>query len=348
MRPDPLSAAVWTRLARALALGRKPNYVLAFVTGRCDMGCGFCCCASRSARGNEEMTPAHWGRALSGADALIHLSITGGEPFLREDLVEVIAAMVDSCGVPRVSINTNGLLTDRIVAVVEALTERLDGVELCLCVSLDGPERVHDEVRGRPGSFAAARRTIDRVSGLRDERTGFSVRVASLLQPGNADSLEAFLDEAESWPVDFHEVILVRDTPIGVQEALADVYARLTLRQIDRAAPRYRRGLEWRVFRMVRRSVLDYVRERKAGPCPAGGRMVEVLPDGRVLGCELEKMWGRSGIGDVRESGMRLVDVVRSDGAAAFRELAGECECAFECAAACSAVFRPSRWMGLI
>jgi MoaA/NifB/PqqE/SkfB family radical SAM enzyme len=342
-----MNLAIWTRFAKSLALGRMPNYLIAFVNGRCNMKCDFCCDAAISIRKAPEMSPAQWGKAVSGADGLLHVTITGGEPFLRKDLTDVILAMRESCGVRRISINTNGSLTDRIEPVLSSLLRSSNFDELRLSISLDGHEQVHDAVRNSPGSYASAMETIKAVNPLREAFPSFTLRVASVLQPGNESDLENFLDDTESWDVDFHEVILLRDVPIEVQRGLADTYARLTARQLDRASARFRGKVDWRIERRLRRDILDHVHGRKnRTKCLAGGRLVEVLSDGVVRGCEIGKMWDHSIIGNVGDvsGGARLVDIVKAQEAKEFREKARACTCTFECANMCSGLFQPTTW----
>jgi sulfatase maturation enzyme AslB (radical SAM superfamily) len=343
-----MSLSVWSRFAKALIFGRVPNYVIAFVNGQCNMRCRSCCRAALSARKSGEMTPAQWAQALSGADALLHLTITGGEPFLRTDLKDLICAMLEASGVPRLSINTNGFHTGYITSTVLSVLERFPHVEFCLTVSVDGPRHVHDDLRGLEGAFAAARETIEQLGGHRDSYRNFSLRVASLLQPGNAAVLPAFLNETDSWPVDYHELILARDVPIETQAQLASVYSALTRRQLLRASLRHARSVDWRIDCVLRQRVLDVIQgRRRASACPAGGRMVELLPNGEVRGCEVGSVWDRSVIGNVLDSGQRLIDVVASAEAARFRQHARGCECTFECAISCDIVFRPVNWISL-
>ncbi len=58
------------------------------------------------------------------------------------------------------------------------------------------------------------------------------------------------------------------------------------------------------------------------------------------------KMWDHSVIGNVGDvaGGTRLVDIVKTNEADAFRKLARDCTCTFECANMCSGLFQPSTW----
>jgi len=333
-------------MARALLQGRGPNYLIAFVTGHCNLSCEACCDAAKGVRESRDLSVQQWARALEGARSLVHLTITGGEPFVRRDLPELIPAMVRASGVPRLSIDTNGWFTERVLATVALVLRTLPRLSLTVFVSLDGPEEVHDRLRAQEGSFAAARRTLEGLAELRGTRPRFKLRICSVLQPGNEEALEAFLDETASWSIDHHELALVRDVPRSVQASLLEPYGRLTRRQLERASPRFRRGLDGRITRKLRQDVMDAVTLTGRGdPCPAGSQLVEILPDGTVVGCELAKMKGRSRLGNVTEQS--LVDVLAGDAAQAFREAASTCRCSFECALSAQTVFQPRHWARL-
>ena len=88
-------------------------------------------------------------------------------------------------------------------------------------------------------------------------------------------------------------------------------------------------------------------------PCLAGGRFLEIFPDGLVRGCEMEKMWEVSKIGHLNtlnNNGTRkdIVDIVNSKEAKKFREVAKCCTCTFECANAINTVYDPKHWISLI
>jgi len=338
---------LWNRVVRALLFGGKPNYLIAFVTGRCDMNCALCCDASRGVRVVPEMDTASWGAAVSGASALLQLTITGGEPFLRDDLIDVISAMVESSGVPRVSINTNGSRPERIEETLSFLLKQFPHTDFAVAVSLDGPFEIHDRLRGRPGAGASARETLNRLAPYREIFSRFTVRLQSLLQPANSGILETFLAETASWPRDFHEIIFPRDINPELARKLLPVYRRLTLRELGRSSSRYSGKLEWRLYRAVARQAARAVEMNRGFRCPAGGGLVEVLPDGTVLGCEIGRLKDRAAIGKVG-NGKTLTDVVQGGPARRFRgEIAGSCCCTFECAIASRIVLHPTQWFRL-
>ncbi len=102
-----------------------------------------------------------WGSIFRKAKSLLHLTVTGGEPFIRKDFVEIIDNIIKNCGVPRISIKTNGFYIDRIKNFIPKLIEKHPGTEFTLSISLDGPEEVHDKVRNFKGAYNKVLETID-------------------------------------------------------------------------------------------------------------------------------------------------------------------------------------------
>jgi radical SAM protein with 4Fe4S-binding SPASM domain len=92
------------------------------------------------------------------------LDVTGGEPFLREDLGEILEAAVRRWrGLVLLHFPTNGFLTDRIVSTAERIAA-LGGPRFIVTVSLDGDEALNDEVRGIKGGY---RRQMETFKALR-------------------------------------------------------------------------------------------------------------------------------------------------------------------------------------
>ena len=102
------------RVFKSLVFGQVPNYAIVYVDGRCNMHCDFCCHAAMDARNSSNIMPSDWGNVFKRAKSLLHLTITGGEPFLRKDLTDIISEIVNNSGVPRVSIKSNGFYLKRI------------------------------------------------------------------------------------------------------------------------------------------------------------------------------------------------------------------------------------------
>ncbi len=82
------------------------------------------------------------------------IEITGGEPFMRGDIVEIVKAFRDSCkGLYLLTIPTNSLTNhDMLVKKLEQILS-LGIPKVSVTISLDGNRELHDKIRGVPGNY---------------------------------------------------------------------------------------------------------------------------------------------------------------------------------------------------
>jgi radical SAM protein with 4Fe4S-binding SPASM domain len=160
----------------------RPSSVNIEITYQCNEFCKFC--ASNAG------VPMHNELDRKEIDALLDeiissritpVTITGGEPLLRKDLVLHMAKRVNTAGL-KPNLLTNGTLID--LEVAHQLKEA--GIRF-VQVSLDGANPdTHDAIRRRKGGFNQALRGI---KALRD--TGIEVSIGSVLTRENFDEMNA-------------------------------------------------------------------------------------------------------------------------------------------------------------
>src|SRR5262249_53107877 len=128
------------------------------ITQHCNLACSHC----RSGSSPETRLYSRTDQFIEFARRAVeelglrHVSISGGEPSLDERLYDVIVELT-SMGL-FVSVTTNGVSIGRLLT--SSLHNHADRVRIR--VSIDGPERVHDVIRGR-GNFAKAFRSLQRI-----------------------------------------------------------------------------------------------------------------------------------------------------------------------------------------
>lgn len=113
------------------------------LTYRCNRSCLFCYCGEARA-GKAELALDHLKLLLGNFRSAggRRVAFTGGEPFLRRDLPEIVG-FAKGLGL-WISLSTNGTHP----AAAENRSGALDAVNL-VRVSLDGPPKIHDSLRGR-------------------------------------------------------------------------------------------------------------------------------------------------------------------------------------------------------
>jgi radical SAM protein with 4Fe4S-binding SPASM domain len=124
------------------------------------------------------------------------VNLTGGEPFLRKDLPELIATLGKrSPNLEIVAIPTNGFLPQRTEDMVRRSLEALKDTEalLSVTVSIDGVGEGHDDIRCIPGGFDKALDTLDRLQAIDDPRFETGVEsVITALNVGNIEEIRSF------------------------------------------------------------------------------------------------------------------------------------------------------------
>lgn len=149
------------------------------VTGRCNLRCSFCYMESPEGRFDELPLKDMTAIMNSLAAANVHqVSLTGGEPFVRSDLMEIMATLADR------QIAVTRIFSNGILITLEALqTIKEMGFFPVFQISFDGCG-THDAMRGTHGVEEAA---IKAIRLLR--RQGFAVAVVTCLDKTNAGSL---------------------------------------------------------------------------------------------------------------------------------------------------------------
>jgi len=152
-------------LKAARAAARSDFFIQWHLTGKCNLRCRHCYQSGKisSQPGADELSLpeirkaaeetrdalADWAKTY-GIEFSPSFNLTGGEPFLRGDLFYIISELKD-LGF-EINLLTNGTLVNREKA------ERLRSLGVkAVQVSLEGPEEIHDRIRGK-GSFAEAAR----------------------------------------------------------------------------------------------------------------------------------------------------------------------------------------------
>jgi radical SAM protein with 4Fe4S-binding SPASM domain len=117
-------------------------------------------------------------RFFKGANKFSWVGITGGEPFLRDDLFCLLDTIVkNSKRLRTIHFNTNGTLTDRVVETIKYLHKKHPYLSPVITVSIDGARSLHDKIRGVEGTWDKAVHTFIRLKQMKSVKTqvGFTL-----------------------------------------------------------------------------------------------------------------------------------------------------------------------------
>ncbi len=136
------------------------------VTYRCNARCTMCSRYQSPSRPEEEITI----ETIKKLPRMYFTNITGGEPFLRTDLKEIVRELYKKSD--RIVISTNGFFVDRIVDLCREFPD------IGIRVSIEGLEKNNNEIRGLKDGFRRGYQTLKQLRrmGLKDVGFGMTVQ----------------------------------------------------------------------------------------------------------------------------------------------------------------------------
>ena len=191
-----LGLLAWTKAGcRVVSRNGMPVQIVHFITSRCNLRCEHCFYKETLDDPNPgEISLETLDRTTQEIGPVLWYSLAGGEPFLRGDLVDLIDTVQERCR-PRVfSIPTNGWFVERTFQTTLRALQRIERGNFILFLSLDGPEKIHDAIRGE-GSFAKARECIDRLRPLQNLFPNLYLNVITTVMPQNVSVAPEFINE---------------------------------------------------------------------------------------------------------------------------------------------------------
>ncbi len=294
-----------------------PRYLTWLVTYRCNSRCIMCDCWKRSPQ--DELSLDEIRRILSFFPRMDFVRITGGEPFLRKDLPEIVSMIYQHLKPLFLHITTNGLLEERIVRFC-----RDNGPDnpLYLLISLDGMKEKHDHIRGIPGAWDKAVSTLKALLPLRRKsKLKLAVNQTIVDTEGVAEHryLKRFLASydipvhavmAYEASATYHELDDVNVAPVTAGEFTTfgdfscDQIGSL-LKEIEgdlKRAPFLNKAAKKYYWSGVRNRMLAK-RGLPNPPCVALSSHLRILPDGRIPTCQFNSRIA----GDLRRDSLKNI-----------------------------------------
>lgn len=318
------------RLMHAFGYPRmKPINVTISTTFRCNSRCLTCNVYERPV---VELDAQEWDKVFrSLGRSVTWFTFSGGEPFLRKDIVPIIESAWRRCRPKVINIPTNGTFPERVVPGVERLAKTLKGTQLVINVSLDAVGERNDEIRGYRRDYELATRTFRELKALR--APNLTVGIHSVISTHNVHDFPAIADELMSLGPDHYiaepaeervelQTIGTGITPSGpdFDRAIGHLEAGLRERRND-GIPALTRAIRLVYYGLARETLR---RQEQVVPCYAAIASVHIAATGDVWGCCTKA----KPLGNMRESGYDFTSIWRSEAARVERLAIKNRECA--------------------
>ena len=193
------------RLARrGLVKAGRPITLTFSVTGMCQSRCKTCNIGVHFQKNPQEIKKLNVRideieKFFKSLGYCYFLNFSGGEPFLRNDLVEIVELALKYLKPRIIHIPTNAFMPEKIEKITRKILETINkydsNIPFTVKPSIDGIGEKHDEIRGLRGNFEKLKETIKRLKQVENEYENFHLELGTVVSNFNIKDLA----EIEDW-----------------------------------------------------------------------------------------------------------------------------------------------------
>ena len=149
-------------------MARRRLYGSLITTYRCNAKCNMCDCFKFPTKPEEEWKVD----MVERLPEMAFTNITGGEPFIRSDIADIVRAVYKKTN--RIVISTNGFFGDRIMALCEEFPK------IGIRISIEGMQETNDAIRGIKDGYTRGYETLKKLVDIKHPDVGFGMTVQDL------------------------------------------------------------------------------------------------------------------------------------------------------------------------
>lgn len=267
----------------------KPTDASIITTYRCQMSCQMCNIWKNPTEATKEIKA----KDLEILPKLKFINITGGEPFLRDDLADIIEVLFTKT--KRIVVSTSGYHSKKIFKIAERFPN------IGVRVSIEGLSKINNELRGRDEGFDRGLKSLLGLKRMGIKDIGFGITVSN----HNSDDMLWLYELGKSMDMEFatasfHNSYYFHkdDNFVTNTEEVSKNFEELMRRLLSENRPK-----SWfRAFFNL--GLMGYILgEKRMLPCEAGSVNFFVDPYGEIFPCNglEEKYWIKS-MGNIQGS----------------------------------------------
>ncbi len=335
---------------------RRPIHLTFFITRRCNSRCPFCFYLKNTPpstgeiNNSEELSVDEINKISNSLGSLLWLAFSGGEIYLRDDLVEISRIFYKNNRPVIMLFPTNGLLPELIKDRTEQILDHCKKSVIAVKLSIDGLYESHDRVRNTPGSFDKTMQTYHHLKGFLGKYPNFELGVNTVFCSENQDNMDEIIDFVNGLDgIKTHTISLIRG------ELSNEDFKNVEYKKYYRAIERLEDNLKNKISSIYRfrgaklKAAQDILQRRliyrtahdkkRLIPCYAGRLNLVLTENGEVFPCEILT----SSFGNIKDHDYDIMKVVRSDKAKKIIKSITEnrCYCTHECYFMTNILFNP-------
>jgi MoaA/NifB/PqqE/SkfB family radical SAM enzyme len=256
-------------------VAKKPLVVSFEVTSSCNADC-LHCDKGGIIEGEKRPSPAEIARFYRELRP-VAVQLSGGEPLLRDDIIDIAREIKEPSGAPYIILVTNGFLLEKDIY----LRLRDAGVNQ-FSISLDFPDERHDVFRNLPGLYRHLEKTVPELTAMGNE----DIILNTAISKENLDVLTGLCRKATEWgsSMSYSAYSPLRTGNRDYLISEADDMEKLR-KTIDELIGMKGKGYRIRNPVSILENTYRYFRDGGIGGCKAGYRFLLITPEGYHRPC---------------------------------------------------------------
>ncbi len=338
----------------------RPIHLTFFLTRRCNAKCSFCFYLSDEEEPEppqDELSLEEIEHLSGSLGNLLWLAFSGGEIYLRKDLVEIARIFYGQNQPAIMLFPTNGLAPDIIYEKTRSILEQCPKSVVVVKLSLDGLEQLHDSIRNVEGAFEKCLETYEKLKPLLKKYSNFELGINSVYCAANQHNIQDLQEFVSSMAdIRTHSISLIRGEAAKDEADQIDIEKYLAVSDNMATSFRHRKQpmykfsggqLKAAVDVLQRSLIYRTIKEKKRLiPCFAGQLNLVLTETGDVFPCEA---FSRK-MGNIRNFDHDFTQLLKNTMAKQVqREIKqNACYCTHECYFLTNILFNPQQYPRLL
>jgi len=278
------------------------------------------------------------------------LSFTGGEPFLRSDLMEIIKIFLNRTSVEYINLHTNGYNPEKLKKILESVIEFKKHKYFSVCLSIDDLYEKHDKIRGIPGLYEKNLECISIIKHYMKKDNRFDIMSGLVITRENYETFEktdCYLN---------NEINI--NSSVGIQRFTDKETETFLLKKFSsyiKNAEYSKKNVALFSFKNIKGAIEKIVPEiviqnilnnRRKYTCISGRNLIVMYENGELKPCELLEDF----FGNIRDYDYDILKVLSNENVKKIRDkiIRKECCCFWENPIPFNIIYSPSIYWKII
>jgi len=322
-----------------MLVSKKPTYVIFFVTSICNARCKMCFNWKNiaSAYKKKELKLDEVKKIFKNFGQLQQLTISGGEPSLRNDLPKILEFISHNNDVQVITIPTNGILSDRVFKMVKESRKLIKPTtHLRITLSVEGVGKDHDEIVQVKGAFKNIQKTYQKLLPLMKKHNNLKVNVGICYSAFNKNHIKKTFKYCKKYFKKSHVMMALARGDTRDKEAKnisVEEYREITkfCNKLFKSENRPLKIVVRSLSKMVKNQVAEIMETNKMPvTCQAYNKLIVIQSNGDVFPCE----YLPNKLGNLRKHGYDINKILKMKKNLKVNRFIKnrECVCTWECA----------------